>query len=145
MFRIASGVDLVESNPEREKEKTIHHNIIWDEKYFLQWGISHLSQLTRCCSHLSCGSPCRPDSEPGPHLCDTPGMDAPLEGSLAVQALQSKGKLEVEVGWDVMTVLWALCRIGRLEEAGALGLSWPEDAAAAGVSQLLQTESLSGA
>lgn len=44
-----------------------------------------------------------------------------------------------------MTVLWALCWIGRLEEAGALGLSWPEDAAAAGVSQLPQTESLSGA
>lgn len=41
-----------------------------------------------------------------------------------------------------MTVLWALCRNGRLGEAGALGASWPEDAAAADVSRLLQIASL---
>lgn len=45
----------------------------------------------------------------------------------------------------MMTVLWALCWIGRLGETEALGLSWPEDAAAVDVSRLLQTASLSDA
>lgn len=44
-----------------------------------------------------------------------------------------------------MAVLWALCWIGRLGEAGAPGLSWLEDADAGDVSQLLQIGSLSDA
>lgn len=155
MLRMASGVDLLESMPRRDKgtlseTRKGKTRSLLELKRRMTWGkvnVSNLSALKSCCSLHPFENFCRPKLQPGHHLWRCPDTDAPLKGSWALGPV-SKGRWAPGAGLNVLGDLGTLCWACRQAEAQA-HLDLPEDAAvvvaAADASRPQQKENLSDA